>query len=74
MPKARASAARSMLTSVCGSASLRAAINTASADAGRQVDLWEQRDVGEFTADFTVEVPRHGVVFVKIGRPGENLR
>jgi len=30
-------------------------------------DLWQQTDVGAFTDRFTVTVPRHGVMLVKIG-------
>jgi alpha-galactosidase len=29
-------------------------------------DLWRQKDLGKFTDEFTVSVPRHGVVLVKI--------
>ena len=31
-------------------------------------DLWLHTDLGESTSQFTATVPRHGVVFVKIGR------
>jgi alpha-galactosidase len=36
--------------------------------AGKQKvrDLWRQKDLGEFTDSFTVSVPRHGVVLVRI--------
>ena len=29
-------------------------------------DLWRQKDVGAFDAEFSTPVPRHGVVLVKI--------
>ncbi len=32
-------------------------------------DLWLRKDLGAFEDSFTATVPRHGVVFVKIGRP-----
>jgi alpha-galactosidase len=32
-------------------------------------DLWLQEDLGSFSDAFSVTVPRHGVVFVKVGRP-----
>jgi alpha-galactosidase len=32
-------------------------------------DLWMRRDVGAFNDEFTATVPRHGVVFVKVGHP-----
>jgi len=32
-------------------------------------DLWLHQDLGPFKDAFTATVPRHGVVFVKIGRP-----
>ena len=32
-------------------------------------DLWQQRDLGEFDGSFSAEVPGHGAVMVKIGRP-----
>ncbi len=32
-------------------------------------DLWVQKDLGSFNDEFTATVPRHGVVFVKIGQP-----
>ena len=31
-------------------------------------DIWLQRDLGRFSNNYAVTVPRHGVVFVKIGR------
>jgi alpha-galactosidase len=34
-------------------------------------DLWMREDLGEFSDQYTVEVPRHGAVMVKVGRPGE---
>jgi len=39
---------------------------------GTQVvrDLWQRKDLGEYTDRFTIEVPRHGAVMVKIGSPG----
>jgi alpha-galactosidase len=38
---------------------------------GRQPvrDLWQRQDLGSFNDSFTATVPRHGVVFVKIGTP-----
>jgi alpha-galactosidase len=38
---------------------------------GRQTvrDLWRQKDLGRFKGQFTAEVPRHGVVLVRL-RPG----
>ncbi|MEP0764920.1 MAG: NPCBM/NEW2 domain-containing protein [Fimbriimonadia bacterium] len=40
---------------------------------GRQPvrDLWRQRDLGIFDREFSVAVPSHGAVFVKIGTPRE---
>jgi alpha-galactosidase len=32
-------------------------------------DLWMRRDVGAFKDEFTATIPRHGVVFVKVGHP-----
>jgi alpha-galactosidase len=32
-------------------------------------DLWLQKDLGRVSVKFTATVPRHGVVFVKIGTP-----
>jgi alpha-galactosidase len=32
-------------------------------------DLWHLKDLGESTGHYTVEVPRHGCVLVKVGRP-----
>jgi alpha-galactosidase len=32
-------------------------------------NLWEQRDLGIFKGSYAVEVPRHGAVMLKIGRP-----
>jgi alpha-galactosidase len=32
-------------------------------------DIWRQRDLGTSSGEFSAVVPRHGVVFVKIGRP-----
>ena len=38
--------------------------------AGRQPvrDLWQHRDVGAFDNGYTATVPRHGAVFLKVGR------
>lgn len=38
---------------------------------GRQPvrDLWQRRELGSFADSFSATVPRHGVVFVKIGTP-----
>ena len=40
---------------------------------GRQPvrDLWRQKDLGSFDREFSVEVPAHGAVLVKIGTPRE---
>jgi alpha-galactosidase len=42
--------------------------------AGKQSvrDLWRQQDLGEFDTEFTANVPRHGVVLVRIAatKPG----
>lgn len=36
--------------------------------ANQQVrDLWRQKDLGRFKTEFKVEVPRHGVVLVRVG-------
>ena len=32
-------------------------------------NLWEQRDLGSFKGNYAVDVPRHGAVMLKIGRP-----
>ena len=32
-------------------------------------DLWQRKDLGSFADSMTATVPRHGVVFVKIGKP-----
>ncbi len=29
-------------------------------------DLWRQKDLGQFTDEFTASVPLHGVVFVRV--------
>jgi alpha-galactosidase len=31
-------------------------------------DLWRQKDLGKFAEKFSADVPRHGVVLVKIGK------
>jgi len=33
-------------------------------------DIWQQEDLGDYEDSFTVEVPRHGAVMIKVGRPG----
>jgi alpha-galactosidase len=33
-------------------------------------DLWQQRDLGTFSGQFTTTVPAHGAVLVKVGRSG----
>ena len=33
-------------------------------------DLWQRKDLGRFVAAFSASVPRHGVVFIKVGKPG----
>jgi len=35
-------------------------------------DLWLRKDLGKFKDTFTARVPRHGVVFVKVGRPASD--
>lgn len=39
---------------------------------GRQKvrDLWRQRDLGEFTGEFSTVVPRHGTLFIKVSPAG----
>jgi alpha-galactosidase len=32
-------------------------------------DLWRRQDLGRFAQRFSTPVPRHGVVFLKIGKP-----
>jgi alpha-galactosidase len=32
-------------------------------------NVWERRDLGSFEESYAVEVPRHGAVMLKIGRP-----
>jgi alpha-galactosidase len=32
-------------------------------------DLWRQKDLGDFDAYCSIEVPRHGVVLIKVGTP-----
>jgi len=32
-------------------------------------DLWQQKDLGVFNGAYTVKVPRHGAVMVKVGKP-----
>ncbi len=32
-------------------------------------DLWRQKDLGKFAADFTATVPRHGVMLIRLGTP-----
>jgi alpha-galactosidase len=32
-------------------------------------DLWQQKDLGPHSDSFTVDVPKHGAVLVKIGKP-----
>jgi alpha-galactosidase len=32
-------------------------------------DVWQLRDVGSFAGQFSIEVPAHGAVLLKIGRP-----
>jgi len=29
-------------------------------------DLWEKRDLGVFNSSFTAQVPKHGVVLLKV--------
>ena len=35
-------------------------------------DLWLHKNVGSFNDSYTVMVPAHGVVFVKVGKPNNN--
>ncbi len=37
-------------------------------------DLWQRRDLGASRDSFTATVPRHGVVFIKVGKPDENVK
>lgn len=37
-------------------------------------DLWQRRDLGASRDSFTATVPRHGVVFIKVGKPDENAQ
>jgi len=37
-------------------------------------DLWQRRDVGPARDSFTATVPRHGVVFIKVGTPNKNAQ
>lgn len=37
-------------------------------------DLWQRRELVPSRDSFTATVPRHGVVFVKIGKPKENAK
>ena len=32
-------------------------------------DVWQLRDLGSFSSQFSIEVPAHGAVLVKVGRP-----
>ena len=32
-------------------------------------DLWRQKDLGTFAGEFRADVPRHGVVLVRMARP-----
>ena len=32
-------------------------------------DLWQQKDIGKARDAFTVDVPPHGAILVKIGQP-----
>jgi alpha-galactosidase len=32
-------------------------------------DIWRRKDLGKFDTDFGAEVPAHGVVFLKVGKP-----
>jgi hypothetical protein len=38
---------------------------------GRQPvrDLWRRKNLGRFASEFKAEVPRRGVVLIKIGKP-----
>lgn len=33
-------------------------------------DLWRQKDIGEYRDAYSAEIPRHGVVFVRLRAPG----
>jgi alpha-galactosidase len=43
---------------------------------GRQPvrDLWQHRDLGMFADAFAANVPAHGAMLVKVGRPGSGLK
>ena len=32
-------------------------------------DLWQRRDVGRFANGYTVSVPAHGTMLIKVGQP-----
>ena len=32
-------------------------------------DLWQRQELGEHQDRYTVEVPRHGAVMIRVGRP-----
>jgi alpha-galactosidase len=32
-------------------------------------DLWRQKDLGDFAEQFETEIPRHGAVLIRIGKP-----
>jgi alpha-galactosidase len=38
---------------------------------GKQLvrDLWRQKDIGDLDGEYTVEVPRHGAVMIRVGTP-----
>jgi alpha-galactosidase len=42
-----------------------------SSNLGRQRarDIWQWKDLGAFDGKFTAQVPAHGCVLVKIGKP-----
>jgi alpha-galactosidase len=37
-------------------------------------DLWLQKDLGRMSDQLSATVPRHGVLFVKIGTPARQAR
>ena len=34
-------------------------------------DLWKRADLGSFTGGFEADVPSHGAVMIKVGKPGK---
>jgi len=32
-------------------------------------DLWQRKDLGRFAGGYTVSIPAHGTVLIKVGQP-----